>query len=181
MRTAILKKVLAAATSGAALAALALPALSAGPAAADSNPYPVPCLNGVNGGGSYQQTTVTTGKHKKTTTTVTGGTLTAFLELQDVSCLGATYSFTVASPDGSALGWHTSTAGATTTPNPDGSVTVQVAGDGTSKVLGISGTTSDYTAQCLNLSEATGAGGVSADQSSTVPVCAGSSSGGNMW
>lgn len=81
-----------------------------------------------------------------TTQVVPGGELVTDFQPLTASCPGATYTFTVSSADGSALGWSTDLvrpADGSTAVSADGrSVTVTFTGDGATKRFDLVGSTS---------------------------------------
>lgn len=94
-----------------------------------------------------------------TTQVVPGGRLETDFQPLTASCPGATYTFTVSSVDGSALGWTTEAtapAGGVTSVSADGrSVTVTFTGDGATKRFDVLGSTApayDNHNNCLGLS-----------------------------
>ena len=136
------------------LAALAvcLAALLVAPATVSADNHTdaaLTCADFVHGGGTYER--VITGKKKAP---VYNGTLSFGFDLESASCAGATYTITISSADGTALGWTTTSSApnATTSASPDGdTVTVSYVGDGATQQFSIAGTTAGYVGDCLHL------------------------------
>jgi len=181
----------------AAIAVAATTQLAAGPAAAGV------CGRATAGSYSYTvdtSTTTTTGKNKKATTTTTpsAGTFTLGFSLDGPSCPGSTYAITVASTDGSPLGWKTSYARyyvGTDTASPDPTAapattsvttynaTVTFKGDGIAQHFELAGTTGNgapYTGTCVS-SDGAISNPDGTTQSTTKTACAGGGGGTSYW
>ncbi|HVE98180.1 MAG TPA: hypothetical protein VNA12_03280 [Mycobacteriales bacterium] len=98
---------------------------------------------------------------------VKGGALSTNFQPIVPSCLGATYTFTMTSLDGTTLDWITTQAvpGGTTAVSPDGrSATVTFTGDGQTQAFSLTGTTGKFYDKrniCVGLSMTTSMAGAS--------------------
>lgn len=147
------------------------------PVAADGD-TPVACADITHGGGVYDR--VVGGKRKAPTY---NGTLSFAFELVEASCPGATYTLTVASSDGSPLGWittSTSPAVATTVSADGSSISVRWVGDGTTSTFSLAGTTSGYAGECVSVAGQTAVSGVALDDAADTACDSGDSGGFNF-